>query len=250
MIFASYFPGCLEFFADALSVEAPDDTGPVIEGHELISGTALSEVLPLFAASRDIGARRATATDWSKYFFARLIVPVVVIENATGCALDLSPGGWRIHCREDGTVSRFVFRRDPLSYKPDASMASLIDEVMTPLIALLAGDCGLSSRVFTSNAAMYYAWAVTQLDQQCGRPSTPACRAVLGLLEAPQRGDGGYNPFHNPFKALPPGSLDGNGEPIRVCRRLCCVRDLEPSLGLCTDCPRAITYAGQTAPAM
>jgi ferric iron reductase protein FhuF len=241
-MYAHYFPAHLKSFADAISCEVAIDTGLIVDGPELVSGDALHTILCLFADSHGINDRRAAATDWSKFFFARLIIPVVVIQSSTARQLDLNPNFWRIHCREDGTISRFVFSRDPLIDNPAAGdMASLVDDVMNPLISALISECSLSPRVFASNAAMYYAWALDQLDQQ-NREPVPWCRPARALLDSPRRPDGGCNPFYAPFKSLPANALDGNGEPTRACRRLCCVRDLDPSLGLCADCPRAITY--------
>lgn len=241
-MYARYFHDPLDYFADALSAEVPDESGPAIEGSALVSGDGLAAALQPFAAAHGIADPRAAATEWSKYFFARLIIPTVVIQTATTRRLDLDPAHWRAHCRADGTVARFVFDRPPLTEEPaPGDMGSLIDAVMTPLIAALKAQRGLSARVYASNAAMYYVWALDQLDAQNRTPDTGR-RAARALLDTPRRPDGGFNPFHAPLKMLAPGARDGDGEPSRDCRRLCCVRDLDASLGLCANCPRAITY--------
>lgn len=241
-MYAHFFHDHLEYFADALGVAPPAEAGPVIAGTDLITGRALDRVLEAFAADHGITEPRAAATDWSKYFFARLIIPVVVVQASTGRQLTLAPEQWQAHCRDDGTIARFVFAADPLAGPCAAGdMAGLIDSLMAPMIAALAGRSGLSPRVFASNAAMYYAWALSQLAEQ-GRIASATLAPAHALLDSPTRPDGGWNPFHAAFKALPPGTLDGNGEPVRQCRRLCCVRDLDPGLALCANCPRAITW--------
>lgn len=243
-MYARFFHDRLDFFADALTDQAPADAGPAVAGADLVEGRGLDPLLSAYAGAHDIGNRRAAATDWSKFFFARLIIPTVVIQTGAGHRLDLDPAHWRVHYREDGTASHFVFDRDPLTEQAaPGDMASLIDTVMSPLMAALATDCGLSPRVFASNAAMYYAWALDQLDEQNRAPAA-ARQQARALLDAPKRPhDGGHNPFHAPFKSLAAGARDGNGEPTAECRRLCCVRDLDPNLALCANCPRVITYA-------
>lgn len=244
MMYAHCFPDHLAFFADAFSREAPAESHFMVSGREFVSGHPLAAILRLFADARGIGDHRAAVTDWSKFFFARLIVPTVMIQAATARPLDLASSHWCIHFRNDGTISRFVFDRDPLMAEgASIGMASLIDDVVAPLITVLVAECRLSPRVFASNAAMYFAWAVDQLDPGCGGSHTGQNQAARTLLGSPRRpGDGGYNPFYAPFKSLPPGALDGRGNPIQRCRKLCCVRDLDPSLDLCVNCPRAVTY--------
>ncbi|WP_423822827.1 siderophore-iron reductase FhuF [Salinisphaera sp. SPP-AMP-43] len=243
-MYARYFHDRLDFFADALVDRPPADAGPTVAGANLVDGGALDTLLSAYAQAHGINDRRAAATDWSKFFFARLIIPTVVIQTGAGRPLDLDPAHWQLHYREDGTAAYFVFDREPLIARAaPGDMASLIDTVMSPLMAALAADCGLSPRVFASNAAMYYAWALDQLDEQNRAPAA-ARQQARALLEAPKRpNDDGDNPFHAPFKSLAAGARDGNGEPTAECRRLCCVRDLDPTLALCANCPRVITYA-------
>lgn len=246
-MYARFFHDRLEFAADALCREAPAETGPVVAGPALMSGAALDPLLGQYAAARGLVDRRAAATDWSKFFFARLIIPVTVIQCASGRRLDLDPAHWRVQCRDDGTIAHFIFDRDPLGLPAPGDVSSLVDAVMTPLTAALVADCRLAPRVFASNAAMYYAWALDQLAQQ-GRIAAADLAPAQALLAQANRPDGGHNPFHVPFKPLAAGAHDGNGEPTTECRRLCCVRDLDPSLGLCANCPRAISYPAHPGP--
>lgn len=237
-MYAHCFPEHLAFFADAFT---RDPSGPaclIVPGQALVSGQSLDRVIHLFANSHEIRDRRAAATDWSKYFFARLIVPTVVIQHTMARRIDFAPGNWQVHCRDDGTASRFVFGHGPAAKTgPPDALSSLIDHVLSPLIAALVTHVRLSPRVFASNAAMYFAWALEQL-----APLTSRQHKLHALLASPRRSDGGYNPFYSPFKSLPGNALDGDGKPTRRCRKLCCVRDLDPALALCANCPRAITY--------
>ena len=240
-MYARFFPRRFEFAANALCRDAVPAGGPVIAGRALVCGDALDTVLPRFAAARALTDRRAAASEWSKFFFARLIIPVVVVQCATGRRLDLDPARWRVSCREDGTIAHFIFDHDPLGAPAPGDMSALIDAVMTPLASALAADCRLSPRVFSANGAVYYAWVLDQLTEQ-HRTEPGGLAPARTLLDSPARPDGGPNPFHAAFKPLAAGAHDGEGAPTRECRRLCCVRDLDPSLPLCANCPRAITY--------
>lgn len=240
-MYAEYFQEPLVAFADVLTDRAHTGTDAGLAGTELVSGHALPPLLHRFAREQGIGAHRAATTEWSKYFFARLIIPALVVQIRTGRSLDLAPERWRAHCHADGTLSYLVFEHDPLGNGSFSfGLASLIDAVLQPVMDALARACGLSTRVFASNAAMYYAWALEQLKAQPGTPRA-TLESARALLDSPRRPDGGFNPFHAPFKTLPPGARDGNGEPITQCRRLCCVRDLDPTLALCENCPRIVT---------
>src|SRR5699024_648123 len=136
--YAHCFPEHLAFFADAFTHDSSGPACLTVPGPALISGQSLDRVIHLFASSHEIRDHRAAATDWSKYFFSRLIVPAVVIQHATAQRIDFAPRNWQVHCRDDGTVSRFVFDHGPTAkIGPPAALPSLIDHVLSPLIAAL-----------------------------------------------------------------------------------------------------------------
>ncbi|MGB7757654.1 MAG: siderophore-iron reductase FhuF [Salinisphaera sp.] len=203
-MFARFFHDRLDFAADALCRAAEAAGGPIIEGHALVSGEALDTVLRRYAEAHGIADRRAAASDWSKFFFARLIIPALVIQCSSGQRLDLDPASWGAYCREEGTIAHFVFDADPLGPPAPGDASSLVDAVMTPIVTALATDCGLSPRVFASNAAVYYVWALDQLGAQA--QITPAQLApARALLDASTRPDGGRNPFHAALQAAGSG---------------------------------------------
>ena len=241
------FQDNLSFAAD-LFVTADGDIGQH-EARELASGDTLAPLLAAHGRAHTATEPRAIASQWSKWAFARLIIPTVVLQ----CRLDRrvrfdgSPA-WRFDTDSDGTPSCFVFDGSPLDdIGTGHDFASLIDHALAPLTAALCRTFGLSPRVYGSNAAMYFCWALDQLTLQGVGPATTRA-AAYALTEAPQRPDGGANPFHAPFKALGPGAHDGTGQPARECRRLCCVRDLDRAWDLCANCPRAVTYENAAEP--
>ena len=241
-----------ECFHDQLAFAAGlfvvDDRATATHGQAALADpAALGDLLAAHGAANDAQDSRAVASQWSKWVFARLIIPSVVLQCSLNRRIDFKahPAGFDIDT--DGTPTRFVFAAPPLGAPGTGhDFSSLIDDALAPVIAALCRGPGLSPRVYGSNAAMYYCWALEQLTaQERGVDTTRA--AALALTETPHRPDGGSNPFHAPFKALAPGARDGQGMPATECRRLCCVRDLDAAWGLCSNCPRVIAY--DSAPA-
>lgn len=208
----------------------------------LTEPTALWPLLARHGRAHGAAEPRAIASQWSKYVFARLIIPTVVLQCSLDRAVDFTATRWGFSLEDDATPAVVHFCDDPLGATgTGADFGSLIDDAIMPLIGALRAAAGLSPRVYASNAAMYYAWALDQLGGQARGQPGPLGRA-RALLTTPARIDGGFNPFHAPHRAVPPGTHDGDGQCVDHCRRLCCVRDLDPAWGLCANCPRAMQY--------
>jgi len=238
---ASFFQGYLSSFEDAL--RPTDAAGPIDSTScgALAYSAGLRPILDRYAAAHDYQDVRATASQWSKYFFSRLGVATLVTQLATDRALDLCLARMRWVSHDDGRPDFFILGdpRPAAPIDPGSDFSSLIDDAFTPVVAALSRYCRLSARVFWSNAGVYFAWALGELESQ-QRVPTDRLRAVRALMSVPTRPDGGFNPFHRIYKDCAPGTLDGNHEPADHCRRLCCMRDLDPQWGLCANCPRAM----------
>jgi len=243
-MFAPMFHGNLASFGDTIVDHLPPAVS-TISGAELLGNEDLDALLGRFAADRGCSEIRATASQWSKYFFAYLIIPVTVVQLHRGRAFDLALSDMRIALHDDATPRAFHLGSATTTGTDDtvddgADFSSLMDTALTPVIDTLADRCRLSPRVFWSNAAMYYDWVLGQLAAQDDVPHSRLA-AARSWLAQPRRADGRRNPFHAPFRDCPPGACDGDGAPTTQCRRLCCMRDLDPLWGLCANCPRAIT---------
>lgn len=245
-MFAECFHDNLAFAATLIRLATNNDDA-TLPADTLADTAALAPMLAAHGRDTDTHEPRALASQWSKFCFARLIIPSVVIQCSHDRAIDFATTPWRLTENADGTPGAFVFARDPLGAPGTGhDFSAMIDTVMQPVTATLCSGWGLSPRVYASNAAMYYAWAIDQLAAQArGVPN--ALAAARALTATRTRPDGGANPFHAPFKTLAPGATDGLGEPTRECRRLCCVRDLDPAWDLCSNCPRAVSWPA-TAP--
>lgn len=236
-MYAEHFQGLLTGFADAL-VARPPAASIVLDGDRLREPAHIDALMARYAESAGCHERRATASQWSKYFFSRLGIAVVVVQLATDRALDVDLGRLRIAFDADGLPQHFSGMAPRGA--PGDDFDSLLDGAFAPVIDTLHERSGLAPRIFASNASIYFEWALGQLRAQ-GRVPAPRLARAEALMEAPQRG-GRRNILHAPYKRVSPGARDGEGEPVSHCRRLCCVRDLDVQWGLCANCPRAITF--------
>lgn len=240
-MFAHYFHDNLAGFGATFTQKRPDHDGPAIAGSRLAEPQTLARLVDRYATAHGYQNRRASASQWSKFFFSHLIIPTLVSQLGTNQTHDMRSDHWQCLFSADGVPVAFRFHESPSIPGDAADFSSLVDDAMGPIVSALYADCRLSPRVFWSNAAMYFIWALGELETQQRLPAERLARA-RALLDSPQRADGGLNPFYHAHKTLPPGTLDGNHQPASHCRRLCCLRDLDPMWGLCPDCPRAMYY--------
>jgi len=238
---ADYFQGYLASFVDALRPAAESLPADAVDCACLSEPAGVARLLDQFAVAHNYRDRRATASLWSKYFFSRLGIGTLVAQLADDCALELRLDRLQMVTHEDGTPDFFVLgeQHGAQTSVPGHDLSSLVDDAFTPVIAALSRHCRLSTRVFWSNAGVYIAWALGELESQQRVPADRLA-AIRALLSARTRPDGGFNPFDRIYKDCPPGTLDGDSEPADHCRRLCCMRDLDPQWGLCANCPRAM----------
>lgn len=247
-MFARHFHDHLESFGDALVSQAPRDAH-VTPGTVIGDVDDFAERLAHFKIDRACQDNRAAASQWSKWFFSHLIIPATVVQLATDQRLVSDWRALSVGWRADATPRCFVVPEQHFIAGDGADLAGLIENLLCPLVAALTGYCRLSARVFWSNASMYYDWVVGELARQHRIPAERVA-AAGALLDAPTRPDGGFNPFARAHRDCKPGALDGNDEPITRCRRLCCMRDLDPKWGLCANCPRVVNYGHATRSAV
>lgn len=237
-MFAPWFHGHLEGFADALAATAPANAHTT-SGRALAEADTLAERVACFCAEHGCHDVRAGASQWSKWFSSRLIIATTVVQLSTDRHLCCRWADIDLAWQADATPRCFALSPDCFIVGRGTDFAGLVDGLLCPLVTALAAYSGLSARVFWSNAAMYYAWVVSELGQQ-NRVPAERVAAAGALLDTRLRPDGGFNPFYRALRACRPGTRDGNGELIRQYRRICCVQDLDPRWGLCANCPRAV----------
>ena len=243
-MFADHFHDDLASFSDVLLHAEAAPSARTIDAGTLTDPARLQPLLAHFGERHECAEPRARASQWSKFFFARLGIATLVAQLSTDRALDFDLNMLQIVCDDDATVAQVLFTdaSAAVSDRPGHDFSALVDSAFAPVITRLSRHCRLATRVFWSNAGVYFDWALGELERQQRIPPERLA-AVRALMTCRQRPDGGFNPFHRIHKQCPPGTLDGNDEPVEQCRRLCCMRDLEPSLGLCSNCPRAMHSA-------
>ncbi|WP_158521477.1 siderophore-iron reductase FhuF [Kushneria konosiri] len=215
----------------------------------LLEGNVLEGVLKRFSEHHGPSERRALATQWSKHYLSQLIIPVTVIELCRDVHLPTNLDEMGVILAEDGTPERFVLPHEGTISLDNgcARFCPLIARHLTPLIDTLARRVHFSPRVLWSNAAVYFEFAVNELDRQ-GLASPfeiNGARAMMALRQLPDRQ---RNPFYRPVDYIDVADDDGATEPWR-CRRVCCLRYLDDALGLCGNCPRLKTTRADDQPA-
>lgn len=239
-MFAHHFQDNLRGFGDALVATTPISARET-PGCVLGDAEAFADLLARFCADRGCRDARAAASQWSKWFFSRLIIPVTVVQLATDRRLVCGWEDLAIGWHTDATPRCFMLRKKLFEPGEGADFSALIDRLLVPLVNALTGYCRLSPRVFWSNAAVYQEWALSELAGQ-RRIASVRVAAARALLDMRTRPDGGFNPFDQAYKDCAPGALDGNQAAVTRCRRLCCMRDLDAKWGLCANCPRALHF--------
>jgi ferric iron reductase protein FhuF len=186
---------------------------------------------------------RALASLWSRWYFAKLIPPVLACGLLAGRSLPLSPAETGIVLGADGMpraialphAGEVTSEHDPL-----LRFAPMIRGHVATVVECLSAHVRLAPRILWNNAAVYADWALRRMAEEPGVPAAVARRA-LALLEAPTLPDGGANPFHAPLR-----DIQGPAGPLRL-RRQCCLLYRLPGEGCCRTCPRPVQKPGSAS---
>ena len=239
-MFDALFNERLARFGAALNIRHAGmaDVMPV---RRLLERDVLEEVLTRFSKRHGPCERRAVATQWSKHYLSQLIIPATVIELCRDIHLPLSLDEMGVILADDGTPEQFVLPHAGTISLDNccARFCPLIARHLTPLIDTLARQVRFSPRVLWSNAAVYFEFAVNELARQGAASDFEinGARAMMALRQLPDRQ---RNPFYRPVDYIDVVDDSGEIEPWR-CRRMCCLRYLDDTLGLCGNCPRLKT---------
>jgi ferric iron reductase protein FhuF len=227
---AGCFAGDLARFAGSIR---PDDGAPHLAGRSLLELATLRGLIERFAATQPGGEPRAVVSMWSQWHFSNVVVPATVAQLLAGVGLPVALEEGRFALHDNGCTAGVVIPPDhPLPPRQaKAGLESLVDGHLSPLIALLAGNFGVSAKLLWNNAAVSLAWAV----QQCAgnpRVEREGLLAAQALLTTALTPAGLRNPLDG---ALRPSAL----APMEGCqRKICCLRYLLPDMADCGSfCP-------------
>lgn len=231
------FPGQrLARFSDVL-VRRREAAGPVVPVRRLLAPETLDGLLDRFAASQPASERRAVATQWSKHYLSRLVIPVTVVELACDLHLPTHIDAMGMVLNADGTPAQFILPHSGVLSLDNGCgrFCALIAHHLTPLIEALARHVRFSPRVLWSNAAVYFEFAINELAHQ-GLATDFEIRGARRMMQTRTLPDRRKNPFYRPVDYIE--RLDERHETFRWrCRRMCCLRYLDDALDLCGNCP-------------
>lgn len=225
---AELFAGNLMRFGQSLLVD--DDPRPVITVPELLLPATLDRLL-LRVYGPDLMPSQlpVLVSQWSKYYFMRIIPPVVVaglVHNWRG-ALALDQVAFALD--ERGVLEGVRFSgADGVdeSVDPFGRFGPLLDHLQQ-VIEVLSTYGGVAPGVLWGNAGDYLETCLTQLAQV----SDVSLNAGLALLRERTRPDGRRNPLFNAitYREGPNG--------LRRQRRSCCLSHRVEWVGRCEHCP-------------
>lgn len=230
---APLFQGAFASYREVLTLA--DDPRAALPARVFLSAAQLDAHLARFTPEHAGSDPRARLSLWSKYYFRRLLPPVLAASLILDRRLPLALDEIQIVPGADGLPEAFKLPHAGASWTnppdPFARFAGLLDDHLQPLIQSLAAHCRAAPRLFWGNAGDYFDWFLGQLEAL----PPPVARLADGraLLASPLRPDGTRNPLFEPVRYL----AQGPGRPPRRQRRQCCILD-RLGLPLCDDCPR------------
>ena len=225
---APLFRGALEEIGDALIV---DDGREALEPLDaLLQPDRLAAELARFASRYEQPEPRAVASQWSKLYFSRLLVPATAAAIAADWRLPLDPRQLRVALDAEGGVATVALpHAGAASPAGDAEerFGFLVTEHLPPVIDSLARASGLTRRVLWSNAGNLFERVIGHCAQLLGE-THPGVQQGREVLARRRLADGTANPLAEPVRYLPDGTRQ---------RRVCCLRYLIPTLLYCGTCP-------------
>ncbi len=241
---APLFQGGFASYGHLLRLAEPDDTA--IPLSDLFDGQRLRQCPWQFRPDLVDEDERALLSIWSKYYFLRLIPPVLAANLILQRELPVSVDTLAVELGADGLPCVFVLPDDglPLATPAESSPSSnvslhpltlferLMLENLQPAIGAWQQALGLSPRVLWSNASRYIHWFMGEL-KNAGLPEM-FWAPGQALLEQPTFASGDKNPLFGAYQER----LNANTGKRLTVRRTCCIRFRLPDTALCEDCPR------------
>lgn len=231
-VLGDQFTGPLAELAETLflMVETAPDFEPALS---IFTASRLDSVLKKFSTRYGEPEPRAVASQWSKLYFSRLILPAAAAVILFDWKLELDLSTMRIALDDDGGNMRFGLRskgtkQTPLNSKDRFSF--LVDAHLSHVIPILSEVSGLPRKVLWSNAGNILETVVQRCTAFQG-PEHQGVRDGQHYLATRRFDDNSLNPLFEPVRYT-----CHNAEKQRK-RRICCLRYFIPSLSVCKTCP-------------
>jgi len=231
---APLFQGGFSSYGDLLRLAEPNDTA--IPLSDLFDAQRLRQSLYQFRPDLKGEDERALLSIWSKYYFLRLLPPVLAANLILQRELPLSVDVLAVEVDAQGLPGVFVLPDDGQQLVASAHPLSRFEAIMRdnlqPVITAWRQALGLSPRVLWSNASRYIHWFTGEL-KGAGLPEM-FWAPGLALLDQPTFENGDKNPLFGAYQ----DRMNANTGTVITVRRTCCIRFRLPETGLCEDCPR------------
>jgi ferric iron reductase protein FhuF len=225
--------GDFEHYRDVLVL--PDDPREGVPMRTFLTGHYLNDVLTRFGTAYPDSDPRGLASIWSKYYFTKLIPPVVAASLILDHRLPLQLDHLQLILDEGGLPAAFKLRDPGQRWTPGPTNAferfdGLLNHHLSPLVEALARHARLSPKVLWSNAGNYFEWLLGVLATAMPHADLSHGHQLLNARHVP---DGRRNPLYQPVLYL---KVDGQNETRRQ-RRVCCIRYRVNGLDYCSNCP-------------
>lgn len=231
---APLFQGGFSSYGRLLRLAGPNDAA--IPLTDLFDAGRLRQSLYQFRPDLKGEDERALLSIWSKYYFLRLLPPVLAANLILQRELPLSVNVLAVEVDAQGLPGVFVLPDDGQQLVASAHPLSRFEGIMRdnlqPVITAWQQALGLSTRVLWSNASRYIHWFTGEL-KGSGLPEM-LWAPGQALLDQPIFENGDRNPLFGAYQ----DRMNANTGTVITVRRTCCIRFRLPDTALCEDCPR------------
>ncbi|GLR12217.1 ferric iron reductase FhuF [Chitinimonas prasina] len=218
----------------------------------LLDPACMAEVLAPYARLHPGAPRRALVSQWSKRYFASLLIPMVPLLLA-GWRMPQAMGALHLRLNAQGEVCAFRYAEVGAPMLAGQAAAErwlpLMDQHLQTLIAALAKHGKVSQRVLWNNLGNLLEAIFGQL-AKLPQPPLVLEQDRAFLLEnalwpgVDPDGPDRRNPMRHPVHYVAPLIPEVIAEPTRL-RRHCCLRHEVPGVVYCATCPH-LTALNQT----
>lgn len=230
----SLFVGDFKSYRNILVLQG-DDQRRGVAVSDLITGDGVSWLIAEYQRHQPGTDRRALLSLWSRFYFAKLTVPVVAANLIAEHELPVALDQLEVIVGEGGVPEAFRLPHQGEAFSsqvdPFERFRTLIDLNFSPLIEGWCRQVKVSRRVLWNNAANYFESLIRSLEQA----GLPDHRLADGqqLIDLEKRPDGSPNPMASPVRYV----AQGEGHRPKRLRKHCCIRYQLPGLALCRSCP-------------
>lgn len=230
---APLFIADFEHYRDVLVL--PDDPRVGVPLRTFLTGEYLNDVLTRFASAYPDSDPRGLASIWSKYYFIKLIPPVVAASLILDQRLPLHLDQVQLILNDDGLPAAFKLPHSGQRWTPTPADAferfdDLLEQHLRPFIDALARHVRLSPKVLWSNAGNYFEWLLGVLANAMPHGDLTHGHQLLNAQLLPNER---RNPLYQPVRYI---KVEGQDE-LKRQRRVCCIRYRVNGLDYCANCP-------------